>query len=423
MATVQKRESNETIRDVGEITAFLRPFAIDYERWENLDPVSADATDEDILNAYSEAIESLKSAGGYLTADVINVGPETPGLSEMLNKFNKEHWHDEDEVRFIVKGHGLFHIAPPNGEVFSIKMEAGDLIRVPRGTLHWFDLCGDRTVRAIRLFKDVSGWTPHYTGSGNDASYEPLCFGETYFPGFEHEYMMDVILLDIEGTTTPIDFVHKTLFPFSKIRIGDFVRDNFVSIRREIDQLATEHAADGHYADQLDVDSAESVGAFLRYLIEADRKSTPLKTIQGKIWQGGYESGELLSKVFTDVPPALEQWKTEGKNMAIYSSGSILAQKLLFRYTDHGDLTPFIGAYFDTHIGGKRESTSYTKIAEEVGSVPAKVLFISDIIEELNAAHCAGMRTQLIIRPGNALFAEPPGFKSIRSFEEISLFN
>jgi 1,2-dihydroxy-3-keto-5-methylthiopentene dioxygenase len=100
----------------------------------------------------------------------------------MLNKFNKEHWHDEDEVRFIVKGHGLFHIAPKDSDVVSIEMEAGDLIRVPRGTLHWFDLCGDRTVRAIRLFQDMSGWTPHYTGSGVDAGYEPVCFGVNYFP-------------------------------------------------------------------------------------------------------------------------------------------------------------------------------------------------------------------------------------------------
>ena len=100
----------------------------------------------------------------------------------MLAKFNREHWHDEDEVRFIVKGHGLFHIAPVDGDVVAIEMEAGDLIRVPRGTRHWFNLCGDRTVRAIRLFQDVSGWTPHYTESGVDAGYQPLCFGASYLP-------------------------------------------------------------------------------------------------------------------------------------------------------------------------------------------------------------------------------------------------
>ncbi|MDQ3181150.1 MAG: cupin domain-containing protein, partial [Acidobacteriota bacterium] len=103
----------------------------------------------------------------------------------MLNKFNKEHWHDEDEVRFIVKGHGLFHIAPTDAEVIAIEMEAGDLIRVPRGTRHWFNLCGDKTVRAIRLFQDISGWTPFYTESGTDANYQPLCFGVNYIPTSE----------------------------------------------------------------------------------------------------------------------------------------------------------------------------------------------------------------------------------------------
>jgi 1,2-dihydroxy-3-keto-5-methylthiopentene dioxygenase len=100
-----------------------------------------------------------------------------PNLDVMLNKFNREHWHEEDEIRFIVKGHGLFHIAPKDSAVVSIEMEAGDLIRVPHGTRHWFNLCGDRTVRAIRLFQDTAGWTPHYTESGMDAGYQPLCFG------------------------------------------------------------------------------------------------------------------------------------------------------------------------------------------------------------------------------------------------------
>jgi 1,2-dihydroxy-3-keto-5-methylthiopentene dioxygenase len=144
--------------------------------------ISVDATDDEILDAYSDEIEQLKLQGGYVTADVINVVPTTPGLDAMLAKFNREHWHDEDEVRFIVKGHGLFHIAPVDGDVVAIEMEAGDMIRVPRGTRHWFNLCGDRTVRAIRLFQDVSGWTPHYTESGVDAGYQPLCFGASHFP-------------------------------------------------------------------------------------------------------------------------------------------------------------------------------------------------------------------------------------------------
>lgn len=181
MAVVNIPDKNLVLRDAAEITDYLAAIGIDYERWDAGEGrVSADASEEEILTAYSEEIEKLKTSGGYVTADVINIVPTTPNLDAMLNKFNKEHWHDEDEVRFIVKGHGLFHIAPKEGEVVSIEMEAGDLIRVPRGTLHWFNLCGDKTVRAIRLFEDMAGWTPHYTESKVDANYQPLCFGVNY---------------------------------------------------------------------------------------------------------------------------------------------------------------------------------------------------------------------------------------------------
>lgn len=182
MAVVSILDKEIVLRDTDEITKYLAGIGIDYERWMADRELSPDASEEEILDAYSAEIEKLKVKGGYVTADVINVRPDTPGLDAMLDKFNKEHWHDEDEVRFIVKGHGLFHIAPAFADIVSIEMEAGDLIRVPRGTLHWFNLCGDRTVRAIRLFQDVSGWTPHYTGSGTDRTYEPVCLGPVYIP-------------------------------------------------------------------------------------------------------------------------------------------------------------------------------------------------------------------------------------------------
>ncbi|HMQ03679.1 MAG TPA: cupin domain-containing protein [Pyrinomonadaceae bacterium] len=182
MAVVDVPNKDLRLTEARDIAVYLAGIGIDYERWHNISELGPDASDEEILAFYSGEIEELKEKGGYVTADVINVMPDTPGLEEMLNKFNKEHWHDEDEVRFIVKGHGLFHIAPEGGDVVSIEMEAGDLIRVPRGTRHWFNLCGDRTVRAIRLFQDVSGWTPHYTNSGVDASFQPLCFGVSHIP-------------------------------------------------------------------------------------------------------------------------------------------------------------------------------------------------------------------------------------------------
>jgi len=182
MAVVRIPEENRTLTDRAELTEYLGSIGINYERWEPAHPVPPDAPAEQILAAYAPEIERLKASGGYVTADVIDVFPQTPGLDTMLNKFNREHWHDEDEVRFIIEGRGLFHIHPKQGPVIAIEVEAGDLIRVPRGTHHWFDLCPDRRIRAIRLFQDVSGWTPHYTDSGLDKGFEPACFGPAYIP-------------------------------------------------------------------------------------------------------------------------------------------------------------------------------------------------------------------------------------------------
>ena len=182
MAIVTYTESGRVLHDPEDIADALAAEGIWYRRFEASDQLPNAAADGQILDAYREPIEKLMAEGGYVTADVINVKPETPGLDGMLSRFNKEHYHDEDEVRFIVHGRGLFHIHPPAGEVFSIEVVKGDMIRVPRGTHHWFDLCSDRTIRAIRLFQDQSGWTPHYTGSGVDGRFQPLCFGPRYLP-------------------------------------------------------------------------------------------------------------------------------------------------------------------------------------------------------------------------------------------------
>lgn len=180
MAIVTIPEENRTINQPEVVTEYLAGLGIDYERWEPAHSVAAGAPAEEILAAYSAEIDRLKESGGYVTADVIDVQPQTPGLTEMLAKFNREHTHDDDEVRFIIEGRGLFHIHPNNGPVAAIEVEAGDLIRVPSGTLHWFNLCGDRRIRAIRLFKDPAGWSPNYSGSGVDANFQPLCFGPAY---------------------------------------------------------------------------------------------------------------------------------------------------------------------------------------------------------------------------------------------------
>ncbi len=180
MARVRIPDEKRSIEDEKSIATYLAGRGIDFERWTSNIDAGADASAEAVLAAYAGKIDELKARGGYVTADVIDVKPDTPGLDGMLARFNSEHWHDEDEVRFIVEGRGLFHIHPADGPVFAIEVEAGDLIRVPRGTHHWFDLCADRRIRAIRLFQDPSGWTPHYTGTGVDRGYQPVCFGPSY---------------------------------------------------------------------------------------------------------------------------------------------------------------------------------------------------------------------------------------------------
>jgi 1,2-dihydroxy-3-keto-5-methylthiopentene dioxygenase len=182
MALLRIPDENRTIEDAAEVRAYLTSKNIEYERWDPPASLPIGAPADDILATYVTKIDELKARGGYVTADVIDINADTPNLDVMLAKFNSEHWHDEDEVRMIVEGRGLFHIHPPGGPVFAIEVERGDLIRVPRGTHHWFDLCTDRRIRAIRLFQDKAGWTPQYTESGVAARFQPLCFGPSYLP-------------------------------------------------------------------------------------------------------------------------------------------------------------------------------------------------------------------------------------------------
>ena len=183
MARVQIPDENCEIREPAEIKAFLKQYGIDFEQWDVDGRIGPEATNEEILEAYAPEIERLKKDHGFVTADVINVTPDTPGIDEMLQKFDKEHLHTEDEVRFTVKGSGVFHINPETAPVFSITVESGDLISVPNGTHHWFNLCSDKTIRCIRLFEDISGWTPHYIDNPIHANYAPLCLGPSYLEG------------------------------------------------------------------------------------------------------------------------------------------------------------------------------------------------------------------------------------------------
>jgi enolase-phosphatase E1 len=202
------------------------------------------------------------------------------------------------------------------------------------------------------------------------------------------------ILLDIEGTTTPITFVYDVLFPFAWRHAAMFLKNvNVEDLKREYEQ------------DVLRINNpppwTTHGEAYFYWLMDQDRKSTALKRIQGEIWLQGYKTGELHGEVFPDVPPALKRWQGTGVDVRIFSSGSILAQKLLFETTNDGDLTKFLRGYFDTTIGPKNEPESYKKIAEATGIAPGDILFVSDVTRELDAASAAGMKTLLCVRPGN----------------------
>ncbi|MBM3964085.1 MAG: cupin domain-containing protein [Planctomycetes bacterium] len=180
MATVHIPDQNRNLTQTYEILEFLKPFGIWYERWEVDGRLKPSATDAEILLEYAPEIEKVKAAGGFVTADVINVNPNTPNLDAMLARFDKEHTHSEDEVRFTVEGRGVFHLHPENGPVFSVTVETGDMINVPCGMKHWFNLCDDRRIRCIRFFEDTTGWTPHYVETGVHGNYSPMCFGPKY---------------------------------------------------------------------------------------------------------------------------------------------------------------------------------------------------------------------------------------------------
>jgi enolase-phosphatase E1 len=232
------------------------------------------------------------------------------------------------------------------------------------------------------------------------------------------------ILLDIEGTTTPVDFIYKVLFPYARMRVEDFVRSNWSSepLASDITRLAEEHGADLRRNLQppawREDRKADSVVAYVHWLMDQDRKSTGLKSIQGKIWQAGYETGELRGEVFPDVPPAFVRWRDRNRTICIFSSGSVLAQRLLFSSSTEGDLTPFIWKFFDTTTGPKAESESYRKIALACARSPEEMLFVSDVVSELDAAQSAGLETALCIRGESPPPAGP--HRTIRSFDEIA---
>jgi enolase-phosphatase E1 len=203
--------------------------------------------------------------------------------------------------------------------------------------------------------------------------------------------------MDIEGTTTSISFVHEVLFPYASNHMERFVRENtseptvlaeLASVKQTVMEERQQSLSDEQAIEQL-----------LQWIKE-DRKHTALKTLQGYLWKNGYEAGEYKGHIYDDVVPVMEKWQEAGIQMGIYSSGSVEAQKLLFGYSEKGDLTPFLSAYFDTKVGHKREASSYHNIQKQLDIPAGEILFLSDVKEELDAAKEAGFQTVQLVRPG-----------------------
>jgi enolase-phosphatase E1 len=238
-------------------------------------------------------------------------------------------------------------------------------------------------------------------------------------------------LLDVEGTTSPVSLVSEQLFPYARRHLESFLRKrwNEADIQGDLVLLVEESRAEtdekqilGFARDEF-VGAAEidSVVAYLLWLMDRDRKSTALKSLQGKIWKAGYLAGELVGTVFADVPEALARWTSQPREarVAIYSSGSVEAQQLIFRYSSAGDLTPLISAYFDTRTGPKTAAESYRAIARAAGVATGELLFVSDLLRELDPAREAGCLTRLSVREGNAPVVDHHTHAPAQSFEEI----
>jgi enolase-phosphatase E1 len=241
------------------------------------------------------------------------------------------------------------------------------------------------------------------------------------------ECQIRIILLDIEGTTTPISFVYQTLFPYASRKLESFLREHAhdPEILLLIQELRGQHEADERngleppaWQDHPEEVQLRSSVAYGQWLIAQNSKCTPLKSLQGKIWQQGFANGELRGEVYPDVPLAFERWRKQKRLICIYSSGSVLAQQNLFRTNMHGDLTSYITAFFDTRIGAKSEVESYKKIAVSLSKAPQQFLFISDSVKEVEAARSAGMQAILCERdPGSA--SARGQCKAIHSFDNL----
>lgn len=401
-------------RDRAAIVRALRPHGVTLRSWPLLGAVTADSDPAELLLRYRERIADLCAAEGLPLVDVARVHSEdaNPGAGLRARAaFRREHRHSEDEVRFFAHGTGCFYLHL-DGLVLALVCVAGDLLSIPAGTRHWFDMGARPDFAAIRFFEREDGWVGDFTGDPVSARMPSL--DQLLHTSPPPPTPVLAVVLDIEGTTGALSHVHEVLLPYARPRIRGWLTANQHSPQGEA-VLAATRSHGGTRA--LTLDGAIRV---LEAWADQDVKAPPLKTLQALIWAGGYRSGELSGPVYPDVPPALARWQAEGVPRYVYSAGAVPAQRDWFAHTAFGDLTPLLDGYFDlASAGPKGEPDSYRTIAAAIGVPPAAVLFLSDAGAELDAAAAAGWQVVAVRRAEDPRGPEVPGRPTVATLAEL----
>ncbi|KAL9444072.1 hypothetical protein AB3S75_017282 [Citrus x aurantiifolia] len=386
-------------------------------------------------------------------------------LVTMINPMSKEFRITHMEMIKGIKGHGYYdELVVPIIENTAYENELTDSLAkaidaYPKATAvlvrnHGIYVWGDSWINAktqaecyhylfdaaIKLHQLGLDWsTPNHgptrnfkLGFGSNGNVNTSAKAVTEGSGYGSGLFPRCIVLDIEGTTTPISFVSEVLFPYARDNVGKHLsvtydtaetQDDIKLLRSQVEDDLKQGVAGAVPIPPSDSGKEEVIAALVANvdaMIKADRKITALKQLQGHIWRTGFESNELVGEVFDDVPEALEKWHSLGTKVYIYSSGSRLAQRLIFGNSNYGDLRKYLSGFFDTAVGNKRETRSYVEITNSLGvDKPSEILFVTDVYQEATAAKAAGLEVVISIRPGNGPLPENHGFKTINSFAEI----
>lgn len=380
----EPRTPRASLTSLAEISRVLAAIGAKFDRWSIAADLESGAAGERALELYAEPSARLSREHGYSAVDVVSMAPDHPERDALRAKFCREHSHGEDEVRFFAEGGGLFcmHVG---SAVYALRCERGDLLSVPAGVRHWFDMGSRPSFIALRFFENPAGWVPQFTGA--DPARD--------FPGFDvlaASAKDRAVLLDIEGTLSPLEFVQGTLFPYALQRLPSVLRERRGDprVRAALERLRA--------VVPVDVDDDGAVLEQLAAWQARDVKARPLKELQGIAWEDGYRTGELVAPLYSDARARLRDWHHAGVPLVVYSSGSVHAQQLFFQHTSAGDVRGWFAAHHDTSTGSKLDPASYVAIARGLEREPRALLFLSDSSAELEAARAAGVETCWIQR-------------------------